>query len=383
MSVTTGIAAANAAKDAGISIYTAAQSIISNMDSNTTLGGAIKKCVMLHRVYVQKEVAGEEAVYDILVNVQNMIAAWALCALQLEANVSASKTVRKFLDVVATESLGRTSKTFTTLERLLDKYPGIIYGTEAQASQSNNAPRPKDPIKVSGTTSDLKEDFDNRLPGGKIIDVDISMGNSEKLNQVTRTISIWLQLLPTLIPENIMEQFVALNFKPTFMQRWIQLTTGEISFVKDFLFAADQRKARLNAKKKDKNGVLDSMLNKNESSIRTWFSKLASSAVGQSNNRQNIATAVLVYDRYSFEKICKKHNCNFARPNDRARFFHGTMSMMVIVVDSMYGTVDFYIAGLDVKATYSFAQMKNNAKSDKFSLVDIMQAMSRNQAPKF
>ena len=187
---------AQRASDAMQSIYKIAEVVENLQDaSNVSLPNYIKKCAMLHRVYVQKDVAAEEEVlYDILVNTQNMIAAWALCALQLNTKVDGVRTARKLLDIVATESLGKGSKLVTTLEKLVEKYPGNIYGKEALASFADNKNEEdkakkdfKDTMQTlnekrtgnTQSTGNMKSvDIpDNvRLPSGKVLNIDFAFG---------------------------------------------------------------------------------------------------------------------------------------------------------------------------------------------------------------
>lgn len=379
--------------------------VVENLSSRTNLSlpNYIKRCAILHRVFVQRELASEEEIMrDVLTTTQNMVAAWVLCALQLNVRVDGIRTTRRLLDVVATESFGESNPIVSTLQKFAEKYPGNLYGKEVYSDIKTESemvypgleimtdysledktlpakyePKEENPYAdMTGHTTGAREiEIQSKLslPSGKILNIDFAGPNGTKAS-----VSTWLQLIPLLIPENVMDQFVSLNFK-SLDRRWIQLTTGEISFLKDFIAYADQRKALRKALKDDKSGALQSMLDAKNRSVAKAGMKFS----GMRPTQQNIANSILVYDKPSFDRICKKYNCKFNMPNHRAKFFDGTMAMMVIVVDSMTGFVTFYMNGLDAVAEYSTAQLKSRASSDKFSIMDIMQAMSRNAAPKF
>ena len=193
----------------------------------------VSKSQVSSRVFIQKSISAEPYIADILRTKQNMYMGYILTALELDTLIDGTRTVRDVLSTISTES-----------------YKDIISIAQEsfifEAKPENKGVSSK---VISPEISDLN------FPSGKIIELTIptASGGLFKIN-------VFLQLLPTIFPDDLVESFISLNIEPSFMQRYYQYTAGEISFWKDLLFQCDLRKERKRILKSDADDTIKDML---------------------------------------------------------------------------------------------------------------------------
>lgn len=205
------------------------------------------------------------------------------------------------------------------------------------------------------------------------------------------TVNVLVQLRPKFIPTSVSQAFIHLNFVPDFSKRYIQMTTGEISFFKDFLFSADIRNRRRKALLDDKTGILSEMLDAQANAMSKHFRKLAANSgnevakllAGDHTNSVNIANTILVIDKRSFDQACSMAGIKFENPSIRAAFFAKTYIMILCVVDTAFGRIEMYYNGVTEGSHFSFRQMATNAKTETTDLINIMKNYANNTAPRF
>lgn len=326
----------------------------------------LRRSIVASRVYIQRECADEAILSDLLSTIQNMYIGWILTAMQLNTYVDSSRTVKQALDVVATESLGLkpTDELIAGMANWNGAKMNVIVGDKISDNHSTGGSNVFNlPDKVN-------------LPSGRIVEIKFN-ANGDVRNQIV--VNIFVQLLPMFVPENVAESFFSINFKPSMAKRYFQAKIGEIRFIQDFLFELDLIKKRATARKADKTGVLDVMLADQKNALVKFFLKLA----GVYPEKQNIANAVHVYEKTSFDRWCHANGCDFRKPTDRNKFFARTYSMMVAVIDAAYGRVDVYFHGIDKHGEYKFDQIQQQAKSERYDLKEIMKAYYQSSTPKF
>ncbi len=157
------------------------------------------------------------------------------------------------------------------------------------------------------------------------------------------------------------------------------MTAGEISFFTDFLLGNDLRRKRLDALRKDRTGILSEMIDRKENAISNMWMKIAQITP----NRQNIANTILIYDDKNFAKACSSNGINFKNYANRQKFFNSTMSMIVVVVNPMYNRVDMYFNGMQHSSTFTFDQLKKNAKTEATDILAMMKQYANNGMIKF
>lgn len=334
-----------------------------------------KRTTINSRTFIQREVVENEIIPDLMRTFMNMYAGFILTAMDMNKFVTNSKTVRDMMDIVATESLHEDVEE-AIMQELFPKMvvlPDNDLGADDLTGTKSIAP---------STTASKVVDHNlanTSVPSGRIIQIQFGDPKSKSDGANAFMINMFLQLHPTIVPADVAEAFIDVNFNPSFKQRWLQMTTGEIAFWKDFIFSHDLVKRRSKAMRQDKSGVLADMLRRQQSAVNKAWQKLLLIF----NEKQNIANTILVFDKGNFDRACVRSGLNFTRFESRQRFFNKTFAMMVAVVDQNYNKVDIYFHGLDLRAEYDFKQIKTAAKSDKYDLNDIMKSMSQGMAPRF
>lgn len=234
------------------------------------------------------------------------------------------------------------------------------------------------------TTKDIHEEVTKRGYDHKTATQNVG-GNTSKqegMKQQAYEMSVYLyvQILPFIASSDTMKGFVTMNFDPSWSQRWKQWRAGEISFVKDFIFAKDLIQKHKAVIKGDKTGVIADMLAKqrNKLAMHIW------SALTDETSRHNLANSIVILNKKSFEQACEEAGVNFAKTTDRTAYFNKTYSMFLIVVDTMYNNVEIYMNGISNVGMYSFNMINKSARGkDAFDLKDIMTVMAQGQAPRF
>jgi len=349
-----------------------------------------RKSTVNSRVFIDSTLQGEDVLNPLMLNIMNLYAGLIMTAVNLNQYVSSTRTIRDSLSVVATEDF----KVKFADEIMGEVFAGCKLPSTMAADSSGGIPRTpeqlgstiadiwmkdkkeddKDPDGRKASSSAVATKDDTPLPSGRIIQVELESDNTGKFK-----VNILLQLHPIYVPTEVSQQFIAINFRPSLKQRWLQMTSGEISFFTDFLLGNDLRRKRLDALRKDRTGVLSDMIDTKENAVSGMWLKLAQITP----DRQNIANSILIYERRNFDKACSNSSINFKSFSSRQKFFMGTMSMMVAVVDTNYNKVDMYYNGIPMPSTFTFDQLKKNAKTESTDILAMMKNYAQGMSPKF
>lgn len=365
--------------------------------TSTSLFQYTKRAVIMSRVFIEKNLAGEEILTPLMLNIMNIYTGLIMTAINMNQYVHGSKKVRDVMSIVATESLSEAPADLQS--KFNDYFLGsqaklmlsdrskreLHAGMEGSLTPYNGTPlrRKVNPTKTTKTGSvkdagivpnDVK---DTTLPSGRVIAVDF--GANKGANGGTFKVNMYLQLLPTFIPTDVAHQFIEMNFTPSVRQRWMQVSAGEITFFKDFLLGQDRRRKRFEALRNDKTGALKEMVERQENNLSSSWLKLAQ----VTPERQNIANTILIFEKNSFDRACNNAGLKFKDFNSRQEFFNKTFSMIVATVDPMYNRIEMYYHGLNAMSTFTFDQMKKNSKTEAVDLMAMMKTFANGMAPKF
>lgn len=382
--------------------------------TSTSLFQYTKRAVIMSRVFIEKNLAGEEILTPLMLNIMNIYTGLIMTALNMNQYVYGSKKIRDAMSVVATESLseapadlqskfndyflGTQSQLMLSERSMRELHAGMEAATPpgaaaaaAWANARNKRAKAKSNPKTNNSSSTNKSSAnyigsfkdteivnndvkDATLPSGRVIAVDFGSkkGSTFKVN-------MYLQLLPTFIPSDVAHQFIEMNFTPSVRQRWMQVSAGEISFFKDFLLGQDRRRKRFAALRDDRTGALKEMVERQENNLSSAWLKLAQ----VTPERQNIANTILIFEKNSFDRACNTAGLRFKDYNSRQQFFNKTFSMIVVTIDPMYNRIEMYYHGLNAVSTFTFDQMKKNSKTEAVDLMSMMKTFANGMAPKF
>lgn len=312
---------------------------------------------VMSRLYTEEQLSNEDIILPVISTLNQLYAGYVLTALQLNQYVTGSKTVRDILQLVATES-------FTDVVDIANESFGSINYDDVVTS-------------MEATKIVDLEPASQRLMSGRVIELELKVGTDEKATVIK--IALYVQLIPYLLKSEVVAGFIGLNFNPGLRRRFTQLKVGDIG-VRDFVFARDLVTDYRKAMKSDKSGVLSEMLEKQSNSL----SKSITSLIGLAPKKHNLASSIVIIEKRNFDRACAKAGISFRNISDRQRFFKQSFTMIVVVIDTLYNTVDMYFNGIDHVGNYTYNMINKLTKGgDKFDLKDIMSAFGQGGAPKF
>jgi len=412
--------------------------------ANVSLFSFAKKSMIISRIYIDETVASEPIMTDVVKTTHNLFAALVLNALQMNNYVTGGKTIESMIKVVATESLTKehvssiaafeamntTYKTKIKLNRNVfsledlkedefkykqqkDAVDYIIDHSkdaykrnkdEQDRTHQDNRDKTQDEkdrlaqksrqqdtmLKIMDLENKNKQTpygtkgqvvslaGDNHIPAGKVIEVTLQNPDNHHANV---TINLLVQMSPYIMPIRVAIEAIKLNVVHTFMQRYLQWKTGEISFWGDLVFNMDVIRDRNKAMRQDSTGILSEMAKQQTKNRGKAYANIA---YKQADRSRNLANAVMVFSGDAAKLAQAESGFTFENKEMRDDFFAKSFTMMIIIVDTMYNTVTMYYNGLDTVSTFTFDQMKTSAKGGgNLDIVSVLNALNQGKAPKF
>lgn len=358
----------------------------SRTELSSSLTEYTRQSQVIGRVYIEDSIAKDDIAAPLMGTLNQMYVSYIITALHLDSMCVGGKTVRQRMQLVATESYK-------------DIHVEILRSFGSSEDLASDLKSIKEYVHQNGASAQQKMDFDKSMGNrANVVNVDsdtqrLVCGRLVEINlQCPRTINgssdfvpisayIYVQLVPYILNKDVASGFLSANFAPSLKSRWKQLRAGEISFFKDFIFARDLIEKQSKIIKKDSTGILTGLM----MNSRNKLFKLAATWTKILPENHNLSNSILVLDAATFRKACTDARISFESASVRAQFFAKTFTMILVVVDPMYGTVDMYFNGIDAKGTYSFDMVNKVGVKDKssFDLKTIMQAFGQGMTPKF
>ncbi len=296
-------------------------------------------------VYIQKSVAAEEITPALMGVLNQMYSGLILTALGLHGSISNSQTVRDAVRSVSTESY---SEALDIIEKEFGNLSNIIPSNEGAV------------VKL-----DHKE---QSLVSSRVVEYEFITGEKK-----ADTVKIYMTctLIPRMISAEVVKAVIALKYRPTNRDRWAQLTSGEISFWKDFVLCGDLLKQEAEGLRKDDSGILYDIIN----NANNGLSRALFNAIGLGRPKHNLSNVIFVTDAATMANATTKTHFSLDNYAQRQKFFLDTGMMMIVIIDPMYNLVEMYFNGIKHKGEYSFdmiSKLGGGAKHD----MDIKQVMT-------
>ena len=331
----------------------------------------VRRSIISSRVFVENNLAGEEILVPLMLNLMNLYAGFVVTAMGMNQYISNTQRVRDIMSVVATEDF-KIKPTDTKTEMK------AYFAIQDDIDDVLSTPKIQNDFGDTSAAIDHRLDAteprpESTLPSGRIVKVDFAVG------QCKFSVNMLLQLQPIFIPSDVAKAFISINFTPSIRQRWMQVSAGEISFFNDLILGRDLRQQRLKALKDDKDGILQQMLDRQSNALSNAWLKYAQITP----ERQNIANTILIFEKASFDKACNSAGLKITNYSNRQKFFNKTFSLMIVVVDVMYNKVTVYYHGLTDPSVFTFGQLKKNAKVETTDILAMMKNYAQGMAPKF
>ena len=172
-------------------------------------------------------------------------------------------------------------------------------------------------------------------------------------------------------PDTVMNKIITKNADSDVLLSLIKVSTGEISFVKDFLLAIDNAKIDTLAKSKKKSGsAIFRALEK-----RALKSKVRK-GLRTSNYYKNVAA--LVISQEEVEQLDKYNNINVLDPKVMVPIMDELALMYFVVVDELSESVNLLISGSYEYETYTFSSLEKEAGDSNYKkIVNLMTKVAR------
>ena len=373
---------------------------IQSADTPTSLTEFAKQSMINSRVYIEKNLATDEILTPLMQNIMSLYCGLVFTAVNLNQNICGSKTVRDISSTVSSAEAfdaRQKSNTFdSTMSLMKDYFVGSNKDnllnrpyTSMKRNSDNDANRTQiisDNRQIDNRNYSTKIDLKTNsvidpepksvsLPSGRILNIPMLTDGKSSFN-----LQLLIQLFPFFIETDVAQEFINLNFTPSFWRRFTQFQAGEISFFKDFIFSCDLREKRMKALIKDKTGGLADMINKQKNAVAShWMNFLRKPGT----EKINIASTILILNKNSVDKALNKNGIDLKSSSNRKKFFESSYCMMLVVVDQMYNEVDIYYNGIEAVSTFKYEQIKRESKKDSTDLVSIMKSYAQGLAPKF
>ena len=373
---------------------------IQSANSPTSLTEFAKQSMINSRVYIEKNLATDEILTPLMQNIMSLYCGLVFTAVNLNQNICGSKTVRDISSTVSSAEAFDARQKSNTFDSTMGLMKDYFVGSNKDnllnrpyASMKRNSDNDANRTQIISdnrqidnrnysTKIDLKtnsvidpEPKSVSLPSGRILNIPMLTDGKSSFN-----LQLLIQLFPFFIETDVAQEFINLNFTPSFWRRFTQFQAGEISFFKDFIFSCDLREKRMKALIKDKTGGLADMINKQKNAVAShWMNFLRKPGT----EKINIASTILILNKNSVDKALHKNGIDLKSSSNRKKFFENSYCMMLVVVDQMYNEVDIYYNGIEAVSTFKYEQIKRESKKDSTDLVSIMKSYAQGLAPKF
>ena len=391
-------------------------------DGTPSLTAYTAKSNVISRVYLDQSVAADDICIPLLGTLNQLYCCYVISALNLDSYVIGGRTVRDMIGSVASESFnlepfqlvnavfGESKAAVMETVAALEAASGGVMDLEkdsqrfivgrmieirlaANGSLTTTTSNVKDGISVKNNQKYVNvagHDINGNpvmgnIPDGGSLDTGIDHSNarttqtSEQIQEFTAY--IYVQLIPRILTTDTSRLMLDIQYVPTLSERWRKYRAGEISFWKDFIFARDLIDKQHQALKNDRTGTVGQIVSKSRGKLAQYFFGLASLRTPS----HNLASAISIISKDAFDRACKENNIDFGNIKMRNNYFNRTFTMMMVVVDTMYGKVDIYYNGVDYVGTYTFDMVNRvGAKGkDNFNLKEVMTAFSQGMSPRF
>lgn len=373
---------------------------IQSANSPASLTEFAKQSMINSRVYIEKNLATDEILTPLMQNIMSLYCGLVFTAVNLNQNICGSKTVRDISSTVSSAEAFDARQKSNTFDSAMSLMKDYFVGSNKDnllnrpyASMKRNSDNDANRTQIISdnrqidnrnysTKVDLKtnsvidpEPKSVSLPSGRILNIPMLTDGKSSFN-----LQLLIQLFPFFIETDVAQEFINLNFTPSFWRRFTQFQAGEISFFKDFIFSCDLREKRMKALIKDKTGGLADMINKQKNAVAShWMNFLRKPGT----EKINIASTILILNKNSVDKALNKNGIDLKSSSNRKKFFENSYCMMLVVVDQMYNEVDIYYNGIEAVSTFKYEQIKRESKKDSTDLVSIMKSYAQGLAPKF
>ena len=366
--------------------------------ANTTssITALSNQSTILSRVFVDEAILNEPSLANFLRTCHEWYAAQIIAALHLNQLITDGISVQDILTPVQTGYNKRATSVVANIrnrqlatESFLVNYIGMqqadqMIGLEAYGKFDPKS-LPSNPLAKAAGNGPKEEPYgldslrsrgvsENRLgPIGELFEIKLSKPKTDaKDPDNSIIIPLFIQMMPTIIPESIAPRFIDMNVDENLWQRWTKMRAGEISFWKDFVLQRDVLK-RHKAIIKDPTiaKAFGDFLKSVEAKDKYALGDLTDSL--NASQSYNLANSVMIFSEDTVMRAKVDSAIDLHKEADRTHYFKNTYSMILAIVDPIHQRIQVYFNGLEGGLNASYNDFKG--KDQKFDPKDFMVAL--------
>lgn len=230
-------------------------------------------------------------------------------------------------------------------------------------------------VKTSNTSQNINKDITAPNNNDRLLSTEVKKANETQptlmlINTIDPDTGVNMQSVIGVksriisVPSNEVIGRILANYEDSnLLLKFIKLTTREISFIKDFLFAVD-------------NAKLDAINNSRKGSSSSLFRALERRAqngkirrLAKSEKQFAKAISALVVSQEDLEELRKYNNIDMNIPRNVIKIMESLNLLYFVVVDESAETVKIFIDGATEYEDYSFSSLEKEGKDDNYKKV--------------
>lgn len=304
---------------------------------------------------------------DVLSTALNMVCGYYLQAIHLSANIN-NVNVMRLLDKLNPnrDPLDAASNS-KYLGMLSADGGGVLNFGNAKSTYTQESNTPKN------NSGHMIEELNanSNLSIGKLIE--IVLGNEKENTMARFPVSVRL-MVNTMFPDPLTSVMAMGSHSVTLKERYHNLRSGQIRFIKDFLLCQDLIDEHRNNLINDTSGVYRKRAKQNSKN------KLSAILSGQLSVAS--ASSIIVCNDDTMKQAEAKGRFRMSNFNSRSKFFENNHAMICVVIDPSWENATFYFRSIEDTTTARISDMQRLNKSKNGpNILEMLSALRDVRAP--
>ena len=304
------------------------------------------------RIYIEDSLENESVLIKVLNMLQGLYASAVLALVDESKYINSVDTVASRISNISPEQA--TLKFKSTIKDLNDYVESIEFGDKRDNEAKELPPLVR---KFVVTFNDGQTQSDNKIE-----------------------IPLFISLYPTFMKQEDLRMVLGTESSNSNIERAIMYRTGEIRFIRDFIFNFDvfkrKKRAYLKSVKSDyQRQYYENLDEKKMKALqKTW--RTAKNR-GQDSTFVNVANSIIVMSMNTKNLLKTESSLDLDNIRERNELYKETMSMIFVVLDSRYNKCYLYINGVNEKITFNYDQInfRFDSKNDILKILDNIKSL--------
>lgn len=342
-----------------------------------SLADLAKPCRVEPLVIIDKAIANQPYMEDLMKMSLSQFAAYYLQAVNMLSNVGRIETLKMFdtlnpnRSMMSLESEGNVfssdlySKGLPSLESFSKpSRPGLIAQAALEDNDGAKEPKGSQRPDISAGATDRILEADN-LAVGKLLNVEINDPTSNKMVKLP----VLIRMIPAQIDSDTITHIFTAGGKQSWSNRLFLAKTGQIRFWRDLVLGMDIVDQHFNALVKDKTGVYKEISDRRRNNLTK---SIASGRVSMAD-----ASNVAIVSSETLKKSAGALYGKIEQASVRKTIFDNSYLLMLMVVDQYYQRVTIYHRGLDMASTYRIDEIQIKERGKGQDITEIFKMFSK------